>query len=248
MLAGLCGCANFWDEVTSRDFNIKTVWVKPNPLLVLRDSTDGDLRAKALRALREPKQFGGNDQEQDLYVQILTAAATEDREPLCRLSAIRSLGTFKDPRAVEGLQNAYFNATAFASETNTIIRQNTLTALGETGNPAARELLIRVAREPKVAADASESEKQETLDLRLTALRALANFKQYDVAEALVFVLKTEKDVALRDRAHESLVEATGRKLPSDAKAWEELLSQANSKDGTLAQEPPKKWNVFGWR
>ena len=63
--AGLCGCANFWDDVTSRDFKIKSLWEpRPNPMVVLRDSTDGDERAKALRALQEPKQHGGSDTDE----------------------------------------------------------------------------------------------------------------------------------------------------------------------------------------
>ena len=36
-------------------------FVKPDPLVVLRDSSDGDERAKALRALQEPKPNGGTD-------------------------------------------------------------------------------------------------------------------------------------------------------------------------------------------
>ena len=78
------------------------MFTKPNPLLVLRDSSDGDKRAKALRALREPKQYGGGDAEQEAIVSILTTAATTEKQPLCRLAAIQSLGHFKDPRAVKG--------------------------------------------------------------------------------------------------------------------------------------------------
>src|SRR4051812_41835059 len=72
-LAGLllCGCTGFWDKVTSRDFEFKTLFAKPNPFVVLRDSTDGDQRAEALRALREPKQNGGTDQDQETVVKIL---------------------------------------------------------------------------------------------------------------------------------------------------------------------------------
>src|SRR5271165_5869464 len=56
---GLSGCASFWDDVTSRDFHVSNWWTpKPNPLVVLADSHNGDKRAEALRALREPKQFG----------------------------------------------------------------------------------------------------------------------------------------------------------------------------------------------
>ena len=65
---GLSGCAGFWDDVTSKDFKVQAMFVTPNPLLVLRDSTDGDKRAKALRALTEPKQNGGSDEDQDAVV------------------------------------------------------------------------------------------------------------------------------------------------------------------------------------
>src|SRR5262249_17344130 len=120
-LALLCGCATFIDDVSSNDFSLKNWFNKPNPLVVIRDSTDGNLRATALRSLREPIQNGGDQKTQDLYVTVLVKSAAEDRNPLCRLAAIRSLGRFKDPRAAEGLQNAYFKATAFTPETNTII-------------------------------------------------------------------------------------------------------------------------------
>src|SRR5205823_10672722 len=98
-----CGCACFWDDVTSRDFTWNSMFTKPNPLLVLRDSSDGDKRAKALGSLREPKQYGGSSAEQDAIVSILTTAATTEKQPLCRLAAIQSLGHFKDLRAVKGL-------------------------------------------------------------------------------------------------------------------------------------------------
>ena len=52
---GLSGCAGFWDDVTSRDFAFKKMFVRPEPLEVLKDSHDGDERAKALRALRRDR-------------------------------------------------------------------------------------------------------------------------------------------------------------------------------------------------
>jgi HEAT repeat protein len=220
------GCAGFWDDVTSRDFSWSGMFTKPNPLVVLRDSSDGDQRAKALAALREPKQFGGMDADQDAIVKILVTAAATEKQPLCRLAAIESLGRFKDPRAVQGLTEAFYNASAFAPETATVIRCQALSALGETGNPAAVELLARVVREPP--AEGTELERQQTLDVRIAAARALGKFSHYQATEALVRVLQTEKDVALRDRAHESLVAATGKKLPPDAKEWEQLLHQAS--------------------
>ena len=84
-----CGCAGFWDDVTSRDFSLNTFFNKPNPLVVLHDSTDGDQRARALKALREPRQYGGTDLGQNAVVKILVAAASTEKQPLCRLAAIQ---------------------------------------------------------------------------------------------------------------------------------------------------------------
>jgi HEAT repeat protein len=229
-----CGCTSFWDDVTSRDFSWKGMFTKSDPLLVLRDSNDGDKRARALAALQEPKQVGGTDVEQDAFVNILTTAAATEKQPLCRLAAIQSLGRFKDPRAVKGLTEAFYNASAFSPETATVIRCEALNALGETGNPAAVELLARVVREPP--AEGTELEKEQTLDVRIAGARALGKFSHYQATEALVRVMHSETDIALRDRAYESLQAATGKKLPADAKEWEELLHQASYQETPSGQ------------
>jgi len=232
----LCGCAGLWDDLTSRDFSVKAAFVKPDPLLVLKDSHDGDKRAKALRALHEPKQAGGTDEDQDAMVKILMAAAATEKQPLCRLAAIEVLAHFKDPRAVEGLTTAFYNAGNFASDTATVIRCQALTALGQTGNPAAVELLVRVVREPP--AEGPETDRQQALDVRIAAARALGNFNHYQATEALVDVLKTGKDAALRDRAYDSLLASTGQKLPPDAQAWEDFLHQPGGKDVAAGKKP----------
>jgi HEAT repeat protein len=238
-----CGCAEFWDDITSREFSISTYFEKPNALLVLQDSPDGDKRAKALRALHEPKLYGGTDTDQDAVVKILIAAATTEKQPLCRLAAIDVLGHFKDPRAVEGLTTAFYNANSFGPDAATVIRCQALTALGQTANPAALELLVKVVREPP--AEGPETDRQQALDVRSAAARALGGFNQYQATEALVHVLQTEKDVALRDRAHESLMASTGKKLPPDAKAWEELLHQPGTNEA--AAEAASKPKLLSW-
>src|SRR5207248_2155349 len=106
-----CGCSVTWDEMTSRDFHAKDLWAKaPDPLEVLKDSKDGDKRAKAFRALQEPKQHGGSDQDQDFVLQLLGTAATQESRYYVRLEAMRKLGEFKDPRAVPYLLDAYYKA------------------------------------------------------------------------------------------------------------------------------------------
>jgi hypothetical protein len=228
---GLCGCAGWWDEVTSREFTFTGMFTRENPYVVLQESTDGDKRAKALRALKEPKESGGDDKEQEVVLKILETAATEERQALCRLAAIQKLGEMKDPRAAPILVKAFYAAKAskqFPPETVNVIECQALTALGQTKSPEAVELLVLVVREPPVAIDAAQEEKQHALDRRTAAARALGNYSHYQATEALVQVLKNEKDVALRGRAHDSLQLATGKKLPPDPNAWEDLLHGQN--------------------
>ena len=233
----LGGCAGFWDDVTSRDFHVKDWFRKPDPLTVLRESSDGDKRVNALRALREPAQNGGSSDEQDMVLKLLAAASVNERHERCRLAAVQSLGRFQDPRAVEALKLAYERAGTFPPEQATRIRCQTLTALGQAGNADAVDFLVRVVRQPPIdPVKGSEKEKQLALDERIAAARALGNFRQYQATEALLEVLQREKDVALRDRAHESLQAATGKSLPRDAKAWEEFLHRPDAGKSDVQQ------------
>lgn len=249
--SGLCGCGGVgvWDQLSRHDipFNdrVSGLFTRPDPLVVLRDSKDGDDRARAMRALHEPKQHGGSDQDQDFVVNVLVTSAKSDPQPLCRLSAIQALAEFKDPRAAQGLIDAYYQATTFSPETATMIQCRALTSLGATKNPAAVDLLVRVTRAPEPALDVPDQEKQQERDRRTAAARALGNFSHYQAAEALVYVLKTNKDVALRDRAHESLVKATGKDLPADPKVWDDFLQQVA--DGKAPPPSDNKIKLLSW-
>jgi hypothetical protein len=239
---GVGGCADFWDEVTARDFTMKGYFgAKPDPLVVLRDSTDGNRRAKALAALREPLQFGGTQEQQDTVVKILVAAATQDRQSWCRHAAVGSLSTFKDPRVTDALRDAYYSAGSFSPEIATALRCQALEALGTVGNPAAVDFLVKVLREPPV--EGAEQDIQQKTDERISAARALGHFKHYQGTSALVDVLKTEQSLALRESAHVSLVAATGKDLQCDAKAWEDLLQRPDPQ-AVVAPLPERK--LFG--
>jgi HEAT repeat protein len=233
---GMCGCVGFWDDITSRDFSMKKLFTKPDPLAALQDGSDGDERHKALAALREPKQNGGTDKEQDDVVKILTRAATADPQPLCRMAAIRTLGRFKDPRAAEAIESVYLQKLPFGSETASFIRQECLMSLAETGGPIALRRLVLVAKEPPTITDSQDS--QETLDRRLTAVRGLGKFKDPEAAAALAYVLQADKDIALRDRAHESLEACTGKHLPVDAPEWQAYLPKTTDVQQAGAKAP----------
>ncbi|HTU16697.1 MAG TPA: HEAT repeat domain-containing protein [Gemmataceae bacterium] len=234
----LSGCAGFWDEVTSRDFKFKDMFKPaPDPLWVLRNSDDGDKRSKALLSLKEPLQTGGTKQEQEVVVKLLIQSANSDPQPLCRLAAIATLQHFKDPRAARALLDAYDRAAYFqrdrpdAMET---IQEQVIQALGVNGNPIAVDDLVKILKSSPVTGN--DKAVQNDLDQRIYAARALAHFPQYQAAEALVSVLRTEQNVALRNRAAGSLQKITGQDLPANAEAWDDFLRKAG-KDG-LAKKP----------
>src|SRR5262249_43656341 len=136
-------------------------------------------------------------------------------QPLCRLAAIQTLGTFEDPRAVTALIAAYESAPKLPPETAIAVQCKALAALGESKQPTAVSFLVSVSKS-NASAELSERERQQHRDVRLTAVRALGNFKDSTPASAAVAqVLATEKDVALRDRARESYAAITGRE-PSE--------------------------------
>jgi HEAT repeat protein len=222
-----CGCVGFWDEVTSHNRDLKGYFFKPDPLVVIRDSPDNAKRGRAMASLKEPLAHGGTQEQEEVYFKILTAGALHEKDPLIRLGAVRALGNCKNPRAVAILEDVIQQKLPFPAEMNSIIRQQALTSLEETGQPEARKWLITIARGPN--ATGAFVDQQQVLDERLTAIRGLAKFKQSDSAYALLHVLETEKDVALRDRANQSLEAVTGKHLPPDAKLWAEVLSNPNS-------------------
>jgi hypothetical protein len=241
------GCASLWEEVSSRNFSPKNLFVRRDPLVVLRDSDDGYERAKALAALREPLQNGGTQQEQEVHVQILTKSALGDRDPYCRIAAIRALGHFQDPRAAEALRSVTEQKLNFTSEVNNLVRVEALQALAQTGQPTAVERLVQVAKEPP--AEGSSQDQQEVLDRRLVAIRGLGRYNSPQATNTLLAILENERDAALRMRAHESLVAVTGKNYPPEARAWAIYLHPEQRREGEeLAREQPGKvWDVVTW-
>jgi HEAT repeat protein len=225
-LSGLIGCAGF-DDFNIKKMNFEVFRDPENPIEIIRNSKDGNLRARALACLTEPKARNGSQQEQDVVVSLLVYSAANESQPYCRVEAISSLRKFKDPRAVEGLKDAYYKAGSFVPQTAAIIRGHALSALGDTGRPEAIDILVRVLKEPPV--DGPNEDRQQKLNERIIAARALGHFKHYQATAALVEILRTEKDPELVTPAYESLVEATGKKIPPDAQAWAEFLQNPNS-------------------
>ncbi len=231
----LVGCRNL-DDFHWKKMNFEVFQDPENPLEVIRTSQDGNLRARALRCLKEPLQHGGTQQEQDQVIAVLNYSASHEAQMWCRLAAIDSLRKFKDPRAVEGLKEAYYRAGNFTAEQATVLRCQALAALGETRQPAAAEMLIRVLREPPV--EGPDQDRELKLRERITAAKALRYYPDPKATAALVEVLQKDLDDALRNNAHESLIATTGKRLPPDGQIWADYFENPVKVDPNMFQQP----------
>ena len=114
-----------------------------DPMAVIRDSKDGNARAAPCAACASRRAHGGSQEEQDAVVAVLNYSAGHESQPWCRIAAIDALRKFKDPRAADGLKEAYYRAGSFTPETATTVRCQALAGLGETGSRPAMEVLVR---------------------------------------------------------------------------------------------------------
>jgi hypothetical protein len=242
LLLAASGCANFWDEALSheRDFSYMTGIGKPNPLAVIRDNdfklanADGHRRAQALSELREPLQHGGNAKDQEAYLNILIESAMQDTDPICRLCAIRALGKFHDPRAARALEDIHKQPKLpFTPDNNHMIRKEALVALELTKDPEAWKFLVVVARGPAPLPEADITDRQQTQDEKIVAVRALGQYRQQECVDALQAILRSEKAVDLRHRALQSLEESTGKRWPGEYAAWQKNDVQPLPSDPT---------------
>jgi HEAT repeat protein len=145
--------------------------------------------------------------------------------------------------ALSGIKTALAN---FTPETITNLQSQSLEALGRHRSQDALNLLVQVAITPTesktkgpvepagaiLSLEASVgTNESDRIDVRLAAIRALSRYENDPNAiRALVTVLRTDKDVAVRGRAHESLVKITGQDLPPDGQAWTEWMERSGKR------------------
>ena len=166
---------------------------------------------------------------------LLQAYAVADKET----------GSVSDQKAGAVFASLNKNSgSTLAPEQVTQIQIRALEALGKLRSTQGLELILKAAKPPEKPAPKTDRDRfdlgqnevpglSET-DLRLAALRALANYKGEMRAVALLIdTLKTDRDVAVRGRAHATLKAITGQNLPPDAAAWEQWRST-----GAVTSEP----------
>ena len=220
-----------------------------DPMAVIRDSKEGCKRVRALECLKEPLANGGTQKEQDLVVSVLCYCAAKDSLAPCRMAAIDTMRKFKDVRVVEGLKDAYYGASKLAAG---VVHGGAYAGAGGTGRyrqPGGRG---HPGSSPARAGDSGARCRSSAENQREDRRRPepLGKFKQYQSTAALAEVLKSEDDVALRKRAHESLVSATGHDLPPDGAVWQEFLNNPANKD-SIGREPTwgeRVLQLTGWK
>jgi HEAT repeat protein len=233
----LGGCATFVDDCTAVSpeggfwnnmrYRRELLLSRPDPLEVLATSQDGDMRARAYRALKEPKARGGSDEDQTKMIDLLATAAKSERDLVCRLAATEKLAEFKDQRVHQALNDAFYAPANFQSK-DPVVRIAAVQGMAKVGDPSGAQVLAEImARDP-------------SRDVRLAAADGLGKFQSYQATSALVKVLKEEKDVALRHSAAQSLKQITGKDLPPQADQWEAYLQQKTGPDQQIVREPSK--------
>ena len=86
----------------------------------------------------------------------------------------------------------------YTDQTRNMLKCACLAGMGTSSNPVVVETLVRVLRQPRASKKDPSEDQQRQMDEMIAAARALGHFKQYQGTEALVEVLRSDRDVALR--------------------------------------------------
>ena len=251
---------------------IRALVVSDDPMTTLRTNPDGHARSVAMRKLVEPAANGRAD-EQAEALQYLSDAATTDTSPVVRAAAIEALGKFQDPQAFNNLAAAYaqanglkkepeqrqykgssapapgllsdrsalFGPSGFPPEVVSLLKTRSLEAMAKTGRPEAFAFLAEVANKPDDPKTATTVDR----DVRLAAVKSLSKIRTNESATLLAQVMMAEsnRDTAIANRAHEGLVELTGRSYPVGSAEWNGVV-QAGL---TVRPEPNAIERTVGW-
>jgi HEAT repeat protein len=111
--------------------------------------------------------------------------------------------------------------SGFPDEVTSSLRSKVITGLARSNRPETVQFLTAIATD---AGSATQSAADR--DCRMAAIRALGTLKTKESVLALNTVLQSEqrKDVALAGRAHEGLVNLTGKDLPPDPAEWSKVV------------------------
>ena len=163
---------------------------------MMTDPDNPDRRRKGIEGLAK-KSWG----RQEPYLKAYSLILGTDTSPLVRSAAVRALGAAEDvtylPSIVKALQR----------DANASVRWDAACALDTVRGEAAIGPLCNRAK------------TDSSVDVRISAIRALRHYRDPRVKAALIERLSSE-NFSVRYQAHESLVTVTGRDYGYDAEKW----------------------------
>ncbi|MCS7014849.1 MAG: HEAT repeat domain-containing protein [Gemmatales bacterium] len=225
------GCAYFWEDITAHSpeggfvndmkYRLQLLFNPPHPLDVLAHSQDGDFRARAYRQLKEPREYGGSEEDQQKFLEGLIWGAKNEPDVVARIAAIERLAQCRDERAREFFFRVeQSKEPVLYYDREVIVQIASLNALGQLKDQRAVPILAKAAQ------------FGASLDVRLNAVRALRNFPSAEAAQVMVEILRDEerklpsqRQVALQHEARENLRAFTGRDFPAEAQPWADYLA-----------------------
>ena len=112
--------------------------------------------------------------------------------------------------------------TGFPPEFVSVVRTKVVQAMALSEKPEAVRFLADVA----TGRARKETDPADEKEVRVAAVKGLGRMRQKEAVVALAAVLKDEgkKDMLMAHRAHEGLVELTGKRLPADGDKWAEVV------------------------
>ncbi len=163
------------------------------------------------------------------YYQATGTAGNGKPAPVTEASIQRVLASGGRIPVTNFDRNSLLGPTGFPSDVISTIRCRAIASLSKNGNSTAVPVLMRIAD----GTDDSDPDR----DTRLAAVRGLKTIRTEDSVAALAKVLSAEKgkDSALAGRAHEGLMDLTGRDLPADPEAWDSLVKSGTA---TVTAQP----------
>jgi hypothetical protein len=188
----------------------------PSVLLPRTKSDQPDERREALQAIAADRSARVVPE----VVAIFCLRAKDDPDPMVRSAAVHGLADMDGPDVIPTL------GMVLARDGSPYVRVDAAAALGRHSQPECMAPLAQALR------------SDEQGDVRIAAAEALRGFRDKSAAEALVAALADE-DLAVAQRAWESLRYMTGQDLPRQVRPWGDFLASATDPFQSYGKPPP---------
>jgi HEAT repeat protein len=201
---------------TRKTYSKPSVDSASSALAAIRGSSDPAQRRAAFEFLGNPSQLGTEDREE--ISSILALALASEPQAQTRIVILQSLSKLGSPKRWESFNSALKDKDPAVR----VIACRLIARSGSTDHiKALDDLLI----------------SDPDLDVRLAAADALSNIPTREAALALLSGVQ-DRDVAIRYRCRQSLLQLTGKDHGGNADEWRSEIQTANFEDRATHKLP----------